>query len=467
MTKVGHTIAIIGRPNVGKSTLFNALVGKRLAITHHDAGVTRDIKEVQTEYEGIPVCFLDTGGITDDGIFSDKISQGSYAAIEESAVVMLVVSVEEMTAEDEDLIAFVRKLNKPHLFVINKVDNEKREWAEGEYYRYGLGEPIMVSALHRSNVDFLWERIMQLLGIDMDTMRAEARDLAQDKAYDFDETEDAEIQAGIFLAPKKQDTIKLLIMGKPNTGKSSLLNAFLGKERAMVSEISGTTRDIVEEETEVFGQKLKLIDSAGIRKKNRIYDDIEYYANHRAISSIEESDVVILLIDVMDGMSEQDKKLASLIMRKGKGIIVGLNKWDLIKVKENRLVAEKDRLSYLVPQMKYVPIFPLSAKNKKGLKEIIASVQMVYNQLFIKINTSLLNRDLQKWMEKNPPAYMHRRRGKMKFIAQCSVNPIKFQVRVNNPQFFDESYKQYIINNIRKQYNINNIPIQLDLLTND
>lgn len=476
-----NTVAIVGRPNVGKSTLFNALIKKRLAITHEQAGVTRDIKKYVTEYEGFEITFLDTGGITDEGIFAKQISALSFDAIAQADLIMLLVSATEITPEDEELINIIRQIKTKKILVVNKADNEEREWVATEYYKFGLGEPIMISALHRKNFDVLWDTLLRNLNIDIDGIRAERAVVAEQAKtdpffhleHDNQESNDTEYNID---SDKLQNTvqpseIRLLIMGKPNTGKSSLLNAFLGADRSLVSDIAGTTRDIVEEHVELLGQKFQLIDTAGIRRKNKIYDDVEYYSSHRAISAIDESDVVILLIDVLDGLSEQDKKLASLVIRKGRGIVIALNKWDLIDIKENRLRAEKDRLSFLVPQLQYAPVCAISATEKKGLPELINSVKLLYDQLYTHINTSLLNRDLQKWIERNPPRYtkkgkMKRRQGKIKFIVQTSINPVCFQIKVNNPDLFDESYKQYIINNLRKQYDMSNIPIRVDLITN-
>lgn len=467
-----NTVAIIGRPNVGKSTVFNMLVGKRLAITHQDAGVTRDIKNAKVDFQDHQIEFLDTGGITDEGVFAEQIKQLSYKALDSADVAMLIVSAEELTAEDEELIFFVRKLNMPVLLVVNKADNESREWTSAEYYKFGIGDPIMISALHRRNIDYLWDAIITSLGFKNDHTLSQELAIKSSKT-NLDEYLDNEDIANEddsesmdFLDTQPPEYIRLIIMGKPNTGKSSLLNAFLGKERTLVSDIPGTTRDIIEEEAEVLGEKFVLVDSAGIRRKNRIYEDVEYYASHRAISAIESSDVVLLLIDVIEGFSEQDKKLASLILRKGKGLVIGLNKWDAIEVKENRLVAEKDRLSYLVPQLHFVSVCPLSAKNHSGFSHLIKEVKNVFQQLYTKINTSMLNKDLEHWVSKTQPPLVKRRRGKMKFIAQSSVNPIVFKARVNNPSFFTEAYKQYIINNIRSTYQIKNIPIQLDLVFN-
>lgn len=444
------------------------MVGKRQAITHKEAGVTRDINRAAVEYEGHTFYFLDTGGITDEGVFSKQISKLSYSALSQADIVLLLVSAEEITAEDEELIEFVRKITLPLLFVVNKVDNESREWTSSEYYRYGIGEPIMISALHRSNYEYLWDKIAESLDIDFKVEMDEHSGVQDIETIpNTSELTDQEfVDSNNTPISENQDSIRLLIMGKPNTGKSSLLNTMLGKYRTMVSDTPGTTRDIIEEEVEVNGEKFTIIDSAGIRKKNKIYEDVEYYSSHRAITAIESSDVILLMVDVMDGLSEQDKKLASLIVRQGKGLVIVLNKWDLIKIKENRLVAEKDRISYLVPQLNFVPVCPISAKNNTGLAQAIVQVKKVYAQLNIKINTSILNRDVQKWVTRNPPPVVNRRRGKLKFIAQSNNKPIVFQARVNNPKLFSESYTQYIINNIREKYQIKNVPIRLDLVYN-
>lgn len=444
-----HIITIIGRPNVGKSTLFNLLLHKRKAITHARAGVTRDVQRAEVEYSGQQFCFLDTGGITQDGVFGAQVAELSIASVDSAHLVLVLASVEEITAEDEEIFSFVRKIKTPYLLVVNKVDNETREWASHEFYKYGLGEPITISALHNSNIDYLWKKIFETLCIGASVSLPETPVHLENTTH-----------------TDMQKSIRILIMGKPNTGKSSLFNALMGEEKTLVSDIPGTTRDAIELPFTYRGEQYILVDSAGIRKKNKVYDDVEYYSVHRAISAIERSDVVLLVIDVQEGLSDQDKKLASLIIRKGRGILLLLNKWDLIEDKEQRLVAEKDRICYFAPQMHFVPVCPISAKLQEGMQEMMEHVKTMYAQLHEKILTSVLNRDVQNWIAHTPPPMVKRSRGKLKFIVQISSNRVIFQARVNNTALFNESYRQFIVNNIRKTYQLKNVPLSVEFVRN-
>ncbi len=443
--KLRH-VALVGCPNVGKSTLFNALLNRRVAITHEVRGVTHEGATSEFEYNGKRFLLKDTGGITDYGTFAALIRERSMSAVEAAGVVVFVVSVEGLSAEDEEIAAVLRKRNAPVILVVNKVDNEKRSWEAQNMHRLGFGEAVCVSALHKRNLSELLDRISDLHAhMEVNTGEGlEAQGGEEARAVDAE----------------RVDATRLLILGKPNTGKSSLVNRITGSQ-CMVSEIAGTTRDIAQEDFVHEGRNYTLIDSAGIRRKNRIENDVEYYSIHRAIETIGRSDVVVLLVDVTEGFSEQDKKLVSLVVRRGRALIVALNKWDIIAVTKNRLQAEKDRLSFLFPHIHYAPVLPVSARTGFGTDEIMRTAKRLHEQLCMRIETPRLNRHVQQWVEEKTPPLIKGKRGKIKYISQVDSTPPTFKVRVNNKKLFPEFYQLYIKNKLRKTYSFTEVPFHV------
>ncbi len=448
-------VALVGRPNVGKSTLFNALINKRVAITHAISGVTHEGVTHRCEYNEVTFLLKDTGGITDDGVFASLIKNRSMNAIEEARVIIFMISIEAITAEDFEIADALRK-NKnttPVILVANKVDNEKREWEIHEIQRLGFGEALCVSALHKRNLTLLLDTISKRLSYK-DMLK---KPITQSEITQVENDEENIIRSS--------SSTRLLILGKPNTGKSSLVNCITGSH-FMVSDIPGTTRDIAEETFVYENETYTLLDSAGVRRKNKIENDIEYYSIHRAIETIAKSHVTMLLVDVAEGFSEQDKKLVSLVIRRGRALIIALNKWDTIAVTKNRLQAEKDRLQFLFPHIQYAPVLPISARTGFGTQEIMRTAKRLHTQLGIQVKTPLLNNDVQRWVTEKTPPLIKGKRGKIKYVSQTQTLPPTFKVRVNNKKLFPEFYRLYIKNKIRKQYLFTEIPFHVLFVTN-
>ncbi|HOV64848.1 MAG TPA: ribosome biogenesis GTPase Der, partial [Spirochaetia bacterium] len=328
-------VAIVGRPNVGKSSLFNRLIRKRKAITDPTPGVTRDPVEEFCTFGEKKALLVDTGGfrLMQEGIDA-LVTERSIAVMREAAVILLLMDVEETTPEDQSFMEFLNPFRERIILVVNKADNPSREMNAANYYSYGYPDVVAVSAAHGNNVDVL---------IDMVEERLPAWS---------GETEDS----------AKTDAIRIAIIGKPNTGKSTLLNRLTGSDRAIVSDIPGTTRDVVEGLFEYRGRQFKVLDTAGIRRKSKVGQNVEYYSVNRAIHAIDESDVVFLIIDALEGLSEQDKKISDQIIKKGRGVILVLNKWDALKPVPNQFKAMEDRVRFQFPVLSFAPLLPLSAK---------------------------------------------------------------------------------------------------------
>jgi len=475
--RTARRVAIVGRPNVGKSTLFNRLVGKRRAITDSQPGVTRDLIEEWCHIGDETVLLTDTGGykVEREGL-DHQVAERTLEAAEKADVLLLMVDVEEMTGEDHFFIEEMRKFEKKTILVVNKVDNEKREEASWNYYSLGFDEVISISAVHGRNMDALKEKIEEMLSRgDSDThvndaQTAERRTAGMQSADR--KTADRRAVTAVEMKEKRAgaedkgeeaiSAVRLAILGKPNTGKSTLLNYLLGEEKSMVSEIPGTTRDTVEGYFQWAGIDFRVIDTAGIRRKKKIEERVEYYSVNRAIKSIDRADIVYILIDAVDGLSEQDKKIAGLAVRKGRGVILVLNKWDLLEDIPNRLEAMKDRVKFQFPVLSYAPIVNISALNGSGIEKLLRVTMKVWKQLNYRIDTSQLNKLIEKWLEEYPIP-VRGKNVKIMYATQVSVNPVSFVFFVNNKKGFPSLYLRYLENRIRRDLRFDLIPFHLEI----
>lgn len=432
------TIVIAGRPNVGKSTLFNRLYGRRVSITDHTPGVTRDVIRADIEFARITVTLVDTGGIGEGerelaGVVSDR----SRGEIERADVVLLMLDALDVTSEDQELIDYVRRAGRPTILVVNKVDNTRREENVGEFWQYGFDQVVAISAEHGLGIDDLEEAVAPYLEGQESLGGTDAR-----------------------AAISKQ--IRLAIVGKPNTGKSSLLNRFVGEERSIVSELAGTTRDPVEATFEFRGERFLVVDTAGIRKKSRVSEAIEYYSVTRAIDAVEKSELVLLVIDVVEGLSDQDKKIAQRIVDRGRAVVVALNKWDLLENRKNQLNAVVDRINFLFPVFEHVPMLPVSATTGEGAEEILKALLRVRKEVHLRIETGPLNQALKRWLIRTPPP-SGKRPIKLRYITQVGTNPVRFILFVNRTKGFPEFYLRYIQNQIRKELGFGHIPFFIEI----
>jgi len=429
-------VAIAGRPNVGKSTLYNRFAGGRRAITDPTPGVTRDPVGGVWEHNGKKAFLFDTGGIKSGAEGMDAlVAHKSREAIDRAACIILVLDVREYTAEDEELVESLRPRADKVIVAVNKVDTEKHEDAVGEFWALGFPRLFAVSAAHGRNCDELADAVFGSL--------------------DFSKGAEPEAEA-------REAEITLAILGKPNTGKSTLINKLLGEDLAIVSDIPGTTRDIVEGHLEFKGRNYRILDTAGIRKKSRVQENVEYYSVTRAIASIEEADVVLLLIDAREGLADQDKKIADQIVKKGRGVILVLNKWDLMPQSKKTLEEAAEKIRFQFPVLDFAPVQAVSARTGRNVETLLEKAALISEQLDRRIETGALNRALEEWVKAVPPPRDGRRAFKMRYITQVRTRPLRFVLFVNRTEDFPPAYAGYIKNKIR-QLGFGDVPLELEL----
>ncbi len=428
-------ISIIGRPNVGKSTLFNRLIGKRRAITDPTPGVTRDLLPERWYLAGNPVTLVDSGGVKMEGVSLDEmVSAKSLSLLERSDAIIFMMECTEVTAEDLHLLEALRPYSDRIVLTVNKVDDPKREDLVWEFYSYGYERIVGISAAHGLGIDDLEETLLGMLNFE---------------EVEHDEEEEA--------------TVRLAIMGKPNTGKSTLANLLVGKQISLVSDIAGTTRDVVSGSFVHKGSTFNVLDTAGIRRKSKVEEDVEYYSVNRAIRTIEEADVVFLVVDSAEGLADQDKKIAQLIVRRGKGVVIVLNKIDLLEGIPNEMEAIKDRIRFLFPILGFAPVMMISALEDKGIETLLDTAWSLYRQLHRRVETAHLNEALRTWGEEYQIPRGTQGHFKIYYGTQVSTNPVNFLLFVNREKDFPASYLNYLTNKIRNELGFPQIPIEIDL----
>ncbi len=432
---MSYTVAIIGRPNVGKSTLFNRLLEERKAITDDFSGVTRDRQYGISEWNGKTFNVIDTGGFvmhTDD-VFEKAIRHQVRLAIAEADLIIFMVDVTTgITDLDESLAQELRKAKKPVLVAVNKVDNTERSYAANEFYGLGFENLFCLSSMSGSGtgeiLDFIVEQIPE----------------------DIDNAEDI-----------YKDLPKITIVGQPNAGKSTLLNALIGEERNIVTEIAGTTRDSIHTHYNLYGKEFLLVDTAGIRKKSKVHEDLEFYSVIRAIKAIDESDVCILMIDATVGLELQDLKIFGVINQRKKGIVILVNKWDAIEKDSKTILEFEKRIKEKIAPFTDVPIVFISALEKQRIFQAVDKVLEVFNNKQIKIPTHQLNEIMLAEIEKyGPPAY----RGeyiKIKYITQLPAKTPSFAFFCNHPDYVKEAYRNYLENRMRENFSLSGVPVNI------
>ncbi|HHU78451.1 MAG: ribosome biogenesis GTPase Der [Caldicoprobacterales bacterium] len=426
-------VAIVGRPNVGKSTLFNQLAGKRISIVDDTPGVTRDRIYADTEWLNYQFTMIDTGGIepgSQDQLMQQMRNQAEIAIDTADVIVFLVDGREGLTATDRNVADMLRKSNKPLVLAVNKIDTQADEPLLFEFYNLAMGDPISISASHKRGLGDLLDEIV--------------------KHFDRESIEDED-----------DDVIRIAVVGKPNAGKSSIVNRILGEERAIVSDIPGTTRDAIDTPIEINGQKYIIIDTAGIRRKSRISDSLERYSVIRALSAIRRCDVALIIIDATQEVTEQDTKIAGLVHEEGKGSILVMNKWDAIEKETNTMNQYRKRLMNSLSYMTYAPSVFVSAKTGQRIERIMELVNYVYNQCTFRISTGVLNDCLADAIAVNEPPSDKGRRLKILYGTQVSVKPPTFVLFVNDPELMHYSYKRYLENYFRKTFGLEGTPIHI------
>lgn len=433
-------VVIAGRPNVGKSTLFNRFLHRRIAIVNDQPGVTRDPVEATAILNKKPIHLVDTGGYkltrdigTKEAELDEYVVEKSLEMIEKADVVILLLEAGVITGEDEEFIIKMRPYWNKVIAAVNKTEGGKNEAEAWNYAKYGFNELLFISAEHGDHF-------------------GELSELVESKC-DFSKVK----------VLSKDRPIKIAILGKPNTGKSTLSNRLTHTENSIVCDYAGTTRDVVEGEFQYGGRAFKVLDTAGIRRKAKVHDDVEYYSVNRAIKTLDECDVVFLMIDAVEGLAEQDKKICSLAFEKGRGIIFVLNKWDLKEEQGTKAVkAVKQWMNIMFGQMEFAPILPLSALEGKGIKDLLNTTVLLYEQLTKKIGTASLNNALQDWLERYPPPASKTAHFKIRYMTQASTNSVKFVIFATRPEVVPEPYMTYLKNRIREDLGYDQIPVQLE-----
>jgi GTP-binding protein len=450
MTATGNAplVTIVGRPNVGKSTLFNRLLARRRAITAAMPGVTRDIVEEEFVLAGMPLRLLDTGGVGDDaGEFGAVVAERALAAADDAVAIMLVVAVEGITPEDERLADKLRAASDRVVVVVNKVDHPGREAAMWDFYRLGYETVIGVSAAHGRNISALREELAR--GIRRRRAAAGSAEAAQSTSA----------------------VIRLVIGGKPNTGKSTLLNRLLGEERALVSATPGTTRDPLSGRLDHGGVQIELIDTAGMRRRSKVQDAVEYYAVNRGAAALAGADVAVLLVDASEGLAEQDKRIAAIAMRRGVAVLIGLSKWDMLAEQPeplaeqpDLLAAAVDRIRFQFPLLHFAPVLPLSGLTGYGVDGMLTKAVELHRQLNLTISTGKLNQAIARWAREYAPTFRGREI-RVRYATQTGTNPVRFVCFLNHARGADAAYRRFLENRIRRELGFSEVPLAVEFRT--
>ena len=429
-------VAIVGRPNVGKSTFVNRLVGSRNSIVDDQPGVTRDRIYFDVEWQDKFFTVIDTGGIIpgdEDEIMVSIFDQAKIACDEADKIIFLVDGKEGVNPVDYDIANILRQSGKPVFLAVNKIDNHASLIMTSDFYGLALGDPVAISALHGSG------GVGDIL--DLVTEGFEKGALQEDET-----------------------TIKIAIVGRPNAGKSSIVNALLNEKRVIVSDVSGTTRDSIDSEITYKDQKFVIIDTAGIRKKAKVDYGIEKFAVERAIKSIKECDVALLVIDAKEGISDQDKKISSIITEAGKGLVIAINKWDLIEDKKSNTINKFEKyLANEIPFLEYAPKIFISAVTRQRLPQIFEEGKKVYEQATKRISTGLLNKVVKEAYALNPPQTVKGKRLKVLYTTQVGIQPPHIVIFANNADLLKDHYKRYLENKLREAFGFFGTPVKISV----
>jgi len=429
---MGNIVAIVGRPNVGKSTLFNRLIESKEAITDPTAGTTRDRHYGKAEWNGVIFSVIDTGGYVSgsDDVFEGEIRKQVNLAIEESDSILFMVDVHHgITGMDETIAAMLRRARKPVMLVANKVDDHKRQFDSAEFYALGLGEVFSISAVSGAGTGELLDALVQS-----------------------------------FTKPSEEpepEIPRFAVVGKPNVGKSSLVNALLGREQNIVTPVAGTTRDPINTRWNVFGFDVMMLDTAGIRKKSKVEEDIEFYSVLRSVRAIEDSDVCLLMIDAQDGVQQQDLHILSIIQKNGKGLVVVVNKWDLIEKETNTMKAYEAEVKKRMEPFTDIPVVFISVLEKQRLLKAMEMAMQVYEDRRRRIPTRKLNDELLPIIERQPPPMYKAKQVSIKFITQLPTVVPTFVFYCNLPQYIKPSYERFLENRLREHWRFTGVPIRL------
>lgn len=428
-----NIVAIIGRPNVGKSTLFNRLVGTREAIVYDTPGVTRDRKYGQADWSGKIFTLIDTGGYVphSEDVFEKAIREQAQIAIEEAdSIVFVVDGLEGLTPFDKEIAHILRKSKKPVHVIVNKIDSAKLEPNQSEFYELGLGDPISLSALGGRKIgDFL--------------------DILMDDFHDEGETQ----------APETR--LRIAIIGRPNVGKSSLVNALLGKKRQVVTEIPGTTRDPADSILKYQGKELIIVDTAGLRKRRQVIESIEFYSTIRTLKSIDRCDVAVVLVDAKVGVDKQDIQIIESTLERHRSCVIAVNKWDLVEKDTNTARKYELAIQALLGMYDFIPVVFISALTNQRITKVIDTAIEVDKEQNRRIETSLLNETILPEIERNPPKSSSPKEIKIKFASQVKTDPPMFVFFCNEPKLVQEAYRRFLDNKLREHFGFSGVPFTI------
>ncbi len=425
-----NVIAIVGRPNVGKSTLFNRIIERREAIVENTPGVTRDRIYANGEWNGKSFVLIDTGGMLpeNEGIFERAIREQAMIAIEESDAIIFVVDGKEgITPIDRDIAATLRRSNKPITLVVNKCDNVKEDLQAYEFSELGLGEPYAIAASNGRNTGDFLDHVTSIFQNNENNI------------------EDARL--------------KIALIGRPNVGKSSLTNALLGKDRSIVTDIPGTTRDAIDSVMKFYGEEVLLIDTAGLRRRSHVHENIEMYSIMRTARAIERCDVAIIVLDAERGLDMQDKRIIGDAAAARKGVIIAINKWDLVEKDTNTAAAFTKKIHGELRTFDYIPIVYISAHTKQRITKLVEMAKQIHLRRLQRISTSKLNDALLEEINQTPPPSVRGRDMRINYITQVKSAPPMFVFFCNYPEDIPDSYKRFLERTLRKHYDLEGVPI--------
>lgn len=425
-------VAIVGRPNVGKSTLFNRLIGEKQSIVDDQSGVTRDRQYGQSVWNGKDFAVVDTGGFVrnSDDVFEAAIRDQVEIAIDEATVIIFMVDVATgLTDLDDQVARMLRRSKKPVILAVNKVDNHARQLLANEFWSLGFEETFFLSSATGSGTGDLLDAVVEHV-----------------QQYEEEETSIPQVA----------------IVGQPNAGKSSFINALLGEERNIVTDIAGTTRDSINSYYNKFDREFNIIDTAGIRKKAKVYENLEFYSVMRAIRAIEKADVVVLVIDATDGVESQDLAIFRIAQKRNKGIVIAVNKWDLVENKETNTARDyENTVRERFAPFNDLPVIFMSVLEKQRIMKVVDATMQVYENRTRRIPTSQLNDVMQKAMERYTPPSYRGREISIKYVVQLPIAYPAFAFYCNHPQHIQDSYKHYLENQIRKNFDFTGVPISI------
>ncbi len=431
---MGFTVAIVGRPNVGKSTLFNRLIEQKKAIVDDISGVTRDRIYGECEWGGRIFNVIDTGGFVahSEDIFEKHIREQVLIAIEEASLLLFMVDAAcGITDLDDDFARILRKHQKNVFLVVNKVDNQERMYMASEFYSLGIENVFNISSATGSGTGDLLDALVERIPSDAN------------------------------LEPRDENVPRICIIGQPNVGKSSIVNALLGEDRNIVTDIAGTTRDSIHSHYKKFDKEMILIDTAGIRRKAKVHENLEFYSVIRAINALDESDIALIVLDAQNGVGQQDLAIYRLAVKKKRGIIVVINKWDLVAKSTNTAKEYEEHIKAKLAPFNDVPILFTSALEKQRIFKLVETVEEVFTNMKCKISTSVLNEVMLKEIEKYAPPAMSGKLVKIKYVTQLPTQTPSFAFFANHPKYIRDPYRNYLEKQLRKNFNFRGVPINI------